>query len=75
MRAKELDSKLDDRFIIKFESDGFETYVEVFGDFSCKSYLTVYDPFKAKESLEDLEYQAEEAAIDKFVEQYNGGSL
>jgi hypothetical protein len=70
-----LANDLDQRFIVKFVLPGFETYVEVFGDFSCKSYYTVYDPMTADKSLEDLEYEAEEAAMDKYIEHYNGGKL
>ena len=62
----------ENRFFIKYEVPGFETFVEVLNDFSCKSYYSVYDPITSEKSLEELELMAEEEAINQYVKHYEG---
>ena len=70
MLSKKLKEE-EERFFIKYEVPGFETFVEVKDNFTCKSYYTVYNPIEATESLEDLEVMAEEEAINQYVKQFN----
>lgn len=58
-----------DRFIIHYEEDGFETYVEVFPDLSTKCYHTVFSDKKRK-SVEKLQQAAEEVAIEECIKKY-----
>lgn len=58
----------EDRFFIEYKRKGFITYVEVFHDFSCKCYHTVYEPAKTSHTLSFLENAAEIEAINKFIE-------
>jgi len=67
------DKKEDDSFYVKYEVPGFEAFVRVFSDFSCKVYYTVYDPITSEDDLDTLEAAAEDAALDKYIQEYNKG--
>jgi len=66
-------NKDDEDFYIKYEVPGFEAFVRVYSDFTCKVYYTVYDPVTSDEDVDTLEIKAEEAALDKYFEQYQKG--
>lgn len=59
-----------ERFIIHYEEDGFETYVEVFPDLSTKTYHTRYIPSKTIKTFDRLKELAEEVAMEECIKKY-----
>ena len=64
----------DNRFIIKYTLGSFSTFVEVFSNFTCKTYETVYDAASTEYTLSTLINMAEAEAINRYVmADYDGG--
>ena len=67
--------KEDSRFIIKYTLGTFSTFVEVFSNFTCKTYETIYSASTTEYTMAELISMAEEEAINKYIEkEYNGKS-
>jgi hypothetical protein len=62
----------DKRYIIKYTLGTFSTFVEVFENWSCKTYYTKYDASTTTFSLSELEVKAKEEALNLYAEEYYG---